>query len=151
MSYYLREYPTDPRILQNLPVKSLWEEENEDDAEWKQALENFYSRVRPVVVGLVTGDESVLTDRQREVIVLHFFCQLPQQEVADRMNVSQSTVSRHLFGTSRNSKTVGGAIQKLRKLCCERKAFPEIAEALDELEQVRRKRYPARQVCRESA
>jgi len=151
MSYYLREYPTDPRILQNLPVRTLWEEDGEEDAEWKQALDDFYSRVKPVVVDLVNGQESPLTDRQREVIVLHFFCQLPQQEVANRMNVSQSTVSRHLFGTSRNNKTVGGAIQKLRKLCCERKVFPEIADALNELEKVRRKRYPTRQVCRETA
>lgn len=151
MSYYFREYPTDPKILQNLPVRRLWEEESEDDAEWAEALEEFYSRVRPVVLELVMGQEGPLTDRQREVIVLHFFCQLPQQEVADKMNVSQSTVSRHLFGTLRNNKTVGGAIQKLRKLCCERKVFPEVAEALEDLEKVRRKRYPTRQVCREPA
>jgi len=46
--------------------------------------------------------------------------------------LSQSTVSRHLFGTARGGRKVGGALPKLRKAIY-RRPNPAIEEALGAL------------------
>jgi DNA-binding transcriptional regulator LsrR (DeoR family) len=66
----------------------------------------------PEVRGLVA---SKLTARQQEIVRLYYFCGKTQEEIADELTLTQSTVSRHLFGTVRKGKKIGGAVPKLRK------------------------------------
>lgn len=138
-----QEYATDPYILQNLPSDAGWQNETDEDREWRYALSDFFDKVKPVVNEMIDSERGVLTRRQQEAVYLYFICNLSQEEVARRMELSQSTVSRHIFGTSRNNKTVGGAIPKLRKLCCTHKAPASITNALAQLEQTRTRRYAA--------
>ncbi|MCC6143558.1 MAG: ArsR family transcriptional regulator, partial [Candidatus Hydrogenedentes bacterium] len=57
-----------------------------------------------------------------------------QEDIAAILNLSQSTVSRHLFGTARQGKKVGGAIRKLQK-AIDRNGRPEIQRALNSLQE----------------
>jgi len=59
----------------------------------------------------------VLTDRQREVVLLYFIKELNQRQIAERLGVSQQSVSERLYGKTRNGRAVGGALRKLRKAC----------------------------------
>ncbi|MCY3773975.1 MAG: hypothetical protein OXG98_18365 [Gemmatimonadetes bacterium] len=58
-----------------------------------------------------------LTQKQCEVVVLYFIYQKTQQEVAEILGISRRVVSQHLFGICRDGKHIGGAVNKLRKLC----------------------------------
>ena len=58
-----------------------------------------------------------LTQKQCEVVILYFIYQKTQQEVAEVLGISRRVVSQHIFGICRNGKRVGGAIEKLRKIC----------------------------------
>ncbi len=58
-----------------------------------------------------------LTRKQCEVVVLYFIYQKTQQEVAEILGISRRVVSQHLFGICRDGKHIGGAVNKLRKLC----------------------------------
>ncbi len=58
-----------------------------------------------------------LTQKQCEVVVLYFIYQKTQQEVAEIMGISRRVVSQHLFGICRDGKHIGGAVNKLRKMC----------------------------------
>jgi RNA polymerase sigma factor (sigma-70 family) len=62
----------------------------------------------------------VLTARQREVVTLYFFEELNQRQIADRLGISQQSVSEHLYGKIRNGRAVGGALRKLRNACAGR-------------------------------
>ena len=61
--------------------------------------------------------DEVLTDRQREIILLYFFEDLNQRQIGERLGISQQAVSEHLYGKMRNGRAVGGALRKLRKAC----------------------------------
>ncbi|HEU4404990.1 MAG TPA: sigma factor-like helix-turn-helix DNA-binding protein [Polyangiaceae bacterium] len=56
-----------------------------------------------------------LTDKQREVVEMHFFEGLSQGEIARRLGVSQQVVQKRLHGDRRAGKTVGGALPRLRE------------------------------------
>ena len=58
-----------------------------------------------------------LTQKQCEAVVLYFIYQKTQQEVAEILGISRRVVSQHLFGICRDGKHIGGAVNKLRKLC----------------------------------
>jgi DNA-directed RNA polymerase specialized sigma24 family protein len=90
---------------------ALWFE-TEEDRERRYALQDFFQGVMPAVRDII---DARLTRRQREILNLYFFNNLTQEDIAARLDLTQSTVSRHLFGTVRNGKRVGGAIPKLRK------------------------------------
>jgi DNA-directed RNA polymerase specialized sigma24 family protein len=90
---------------------ALWFE-TEEDRERRYALQEFFQGVMPAVRDII---DARLTRRQREILNLYFFNNLTQEDIAARLDLTQSTVSRHLFGTVRNGKRVGGAIPKLRK------------------------------------
>jgi len=62
----------------------------------------------------------LLTVQQQAVLRLYFFSGLNQREIAERLGVSQQSVSEHLYGKIRNGHAVGGALRKLRKACAER-------------------------------
>ena len=107
------EIPAQSRYFENIPTEqSIWFE-TEEDRERRHAIKDFFKSVLPVVEELI---ESSLTGRQKEVLRLYYFNDMSQEEIAEALALSQSTVSRHLFGTTRNGKKVGGAIPKLQKV-----------------------------------
>jgi hypothetical protein len=124
------ELPTDSAALERLPSTSALWFETPDDRERRYAMQNFYQAVTPVVDSLI---ESELTRRQREVLKLYYLYGKTQEDIAVILNLTQSTVSRHLFGTVRRGKKVGGAITKLRK-AIDRVESPVVNEALDTLQ-----------------
>jgi predicted transcriptional regulator len=116
--------------LENVSVeRALWYE-TESDRERRYAMKDFYQSVLPTVREVLSG---ALTARQREVVELYFFLGKTQEDIAVVLDLSQSTVSRHLFGTMRNGKRVGGAIPKLRKAMGQVDSGP-ISTALNDLQ-----------------
>jgi RNA polymerase sigma factor (sigma-70 family) len=91
----------------------LWHERPEDVAERHDRLDRareLWPRVRRLM-------EDVLTDRQREVVLLYFVEERNQRQIAERLGITQQSVSEHLYGKMRNGRAVGGALRKLRKAC----------------------------------
>lgn len=91
----------------------LWYERPEDAEsrfEWAEKTEALWPAVREAMI-------EALSERQREVVELYFFQRLNQREIAEHLGISQQSVSEHLYGKMRNGHAVGGAIQKLRKVC----------------------------------
>lgn len=133
MAQYNPEYwevQTSSRFLESVPVeRSPWFETNEDRVR-RHAQQEFFTSVAPIVRNFV---ETELTPRQREILTLYFFRGKTQEEIADDLSLTQSTVSRHLFGTVRNGKKVGGAVPKLRKVV-DRAGHPGIETALTALQ-----------------
>jgi RNA polymerase sigma factor (sigma-70 family) len=91
----------------------IWHEDADDLAARHERLE----RVRALLPQLEALADQVLTPRQREILKLHYFAQLNQRQIAQKLGITQQAVSEHLYGKLRNGKTVGGAIRKLRKAC----------------------------------
>jgi len=124
------EIATDSQFIEAIPAdRALWFETDED-RDRRYALQDFFQAVLPVVTEYI---EESLTDRQREIVQLYFFHGKTQEDIAAMLDVSQSTVSRHLFGTTRDGKKVGGAIPKLRKVV-ERTQNAQIQSALGSLQ-----------------
>lgn len=123
------EIQTDSAFLESMPSqRALWYE-TEEDRERRYAFEEFFNEVRPVVREMIG---STLTKRQQEVVQLYYVHGKTQEDIAAILNLSQSTVSRHLFGTVRDGKKVGGALPKLRKVL-ERDKGDEVNVALSSL------------------
>jgi RNA polymerase sigma factor (sigma-70 family) len=61
-----------------------------------------------------------LTARQRQIVRLYYFEKLSEEEISQRLDISQQVISQHLFGIMRDGKRVGGAIPKLQKICKKR-------------------------------
>ena len=107
------EIPIGSEYLENLPShRALWFE-TEEDRERRYAFNDFFDEVRPTVQGIMDAN---LTKRQSEVVSLYYVLGKTQEDIATILDLTQSTVSRHLFGTMRRGKKVGGAIPKLRKI-----------------------------------
>ena len=107
------EVSTGSEYLENLPAsRGLWFE-TEEDRQRRYAFRDFFQDVRPVIFELI---DSELTRRQKEVLRLYYVYGKTQEDIATILDLTQSTVSRHLFGTVRQGKKVGGAIPKLRKI-----------------------------------
>jgi DNA-directed RNA polymerase specialized sigma24 family protein len=64
--------------------------------------------------------EEELTPIQRRCVLLYFFEGKTQDEVASILGISRRVVSQHLFGVKRDGKQIGGAINKIRKVCGKR-------------------------------
>ena len=111
-------------------TRALWFETDED-RDHRYTMDDFYRSVKPYVSELISKS---LTKRQREVVSLYFMHGKTQEDIAAILELSQSTVSRHLFGTVRNGKKIGGAIPKLRKVV-EKNRLPQINVALSQLQQ----------------
>ena len=58
-----------------------------------------------------------LTERQTECVHLYFYKGKTQEEIGNILGISRRVVSQHLFGVTRNGRQVGGAINKIRKVC----------------------------------
>jgi len=107
------EVTAESGYLENLPAdRGLWFE-NSEDRERRYAFNEFFDEVKPTVMNLV---DVKLTKRQQEVVKLYYVYGKTQEDIATILDLTQSTVSRHLFGTVRSGKKVGGAIPKLRKV-----------------------------------
>ena len=124
------EIPTSSRYLENIPSeRNLWFE-TEQDRERRYALQDFFRSVLPAINKLI---DTRLTERQRAILRLYYFKGMTQVEIAETLDLTQSTVSRHLFGTTRGGKKVGGAIAKLRKTL-EKNGYQDVSVALKALE-----------------
>lgn len=88
-------------------------DEAEERRERAERIETLWPAIRAII-------DEVLTPRQREVIHLCFFEELNQREIAEKLGISQQSVSEHLYGKMRNGRAVGGALRKLRKICGKR-------------------------------
>jgi FixJ family two-component response regulator len=125
------EIPTDNATLERVKsTDALWFE-TEEDRERRYAMRDFYQVVKPVVDEIMNDK---LTKRQSEVIQLYYVHGKTQEDIAAILNLTQSTVSRHLFGTVRGGKKVGGAIPKLQK-AVNTINNPKITQALENLQQ----------------
>lgn len=123
------ELTTDITVLESLPEQAaLWFEDEVDRAR-RQARHDFYDSVRGAVREFI---DTGLTGQQRKVVLLYFYHGKTQEDIATILGISQSTVSRHLFGTVRRGKRVGGALRRLQKLA----GAPEIQQAIGALHQV---------------
>jgi len=95
---------------------ALWYESDEDGearARFRHRAEELWPRIRELI-------DEVLTARQREVVLLHYFEELNQREIAERLGLSQQSVSERLCGKAQGCRRVGGALGKLRKACAKR-------------------------------
>jgi len=111
------EVRLEPNDLDRYSTESgLWFETREDDQYQLQREKRNKQLLRPIMdlIG------NALTERQRQVLLLYYMHQKTQEEVAQIMGISRRVVSQHLFGIRRNGKQVGGAINKIRKLCRQR-------------------------------
>ncbi len=123
------EIPAGSEYLESLPAsRGLWYD-TEEDRQRRYAFQDFFQAVRPVVQRMIDTD---LTKRQQEVVKLYYLYGKTQEDIATILELTQSTVSRHLFGTVRKGKRVGGAIPKLKKRM-EKTDSPEVASALAQL------------------
>ena len=93
----------------------LYEAPDEAERRHEQAerVETLWPTIRAII-------DEILTTRQREVVSLYFLEGLNQREIAEKLGISQQSVSEHLYGKIRNGHTVGGALRKLRKVCAKR-------------------------------
>lgn len=120
-----------PEFIEGVAAESAMWFETEEDRERRYALQEFFQEVMPAVQEVI---EDCLTRRQREILALYYFDGMTQQDIAAALDLTQSTVSRHLFGTVRNGKRVGGAVPKLRK-AIEEDGGEVIDAALESLQQ----------------
>ena len=58
---------------------------------------------------------TALTQRQRDVVEMHFFLGLSQGEIARNLGVSQQVVHKCLYGVTRRGRAIGGALRRLRE------------------------------------
>lgn len=91
----------------------LWFESRED----QEQRYHWEDRVGQLMARLDTVIPRGLTQKQFEATVLYFKFGKTQQEISEIMGISRRVVSQHLFGITRNGKSVGGAIKKIQKLC----------------------------------
>jgi RNA polymerase sigma factor (sigma-70 family) len=124
------EVPTESAYLENISSERAMWHETETDRERRHAMQEFFGSVLPEVKQYI---DRKLTTRQREVVNLYYFRGLSQEDIAATLKLSQSTVSRHLFGTVRNGRKVGGAVHKLRKVV-EKSGNTRISAALATLQ-----------------
>jgi RNA polymerase sigma factor (sigma-70 family) len=64
--------------------------------------------------------EKELTPVQQQCVRLYFFEGKTQDEIAEMLGISRRVVSQHLFGVRRAGRRIGGAINKIRKVCGKR-------------------------------
>ena len=100
----LEQYPNEANI---------WYETGEDRVHRYQRED----RVDELADAVYDFLSQYLTQKQCEVVVLYFIYQKTQQETGEILGISRRVVSQHLFGICRDGKHIGGAVNKLRKLC----------------------------------
>jgi DNA-directed RNA polymerase specialized sigma24 family protein len=58
---------------------------------------------------------TALTPKQRDIIEAHFFEGRSQGDIARSLGVSQQVIHKHIYGSPRGGRLVGGALRKLKK------------------------------------
>jgi DNA-directed RNA polymerase specialized sigma24 family protein len=115
-----------PDFWETTLASANWQRFSEQDGLWYESAEDAEARAArttrtaalwPCIQAVM---RDVLTERQREVVTLHFFAALNQRQIAERLRISQQSVCEHLYGKVRDGRAVGGAIRKLRKACTKR-------------------------------
>lgn len=110
------EVGVDQADLEQIPNESgIWHETVDEQASryvWEDRTERIAFRI-------VANSTKLLTERQREAVLLYFCYAKTQQEIAEILGISRRVVSQHIFGITRKGRPVGGAVQKLRKVCRE--------------------------------
>ena len=104
---YLHRFCNEDQLWYDPP--GLREKRYEREASKQKAL----THVRKII------DEE-LTAIQRHCVMLYFFDGRTQEQIAVTLGISRRVVSQHLFGVKRKGKRVGGAINKIRKVCVKR-------------------------------
>ena len=107
------EIPVSPEYFDQLTT---------EDHLWYQPPFNGYTEARIAKkqqvlkqIRLIIAKE--LTDRQYDCVQLYFYEGKTQDEIGRILGISRRVVSQHLFGVTRDGRKVGGAINKIRKLC----------------------------------
>ncbi|MBI2431925.1 MAG: sigma-70 family RNA polymerase sigma factor [Candidatus Hydrogenedentes bacterium] len=125
------EIPTDINVIDRVAATQAMWFETDLDRERRYAMKDFFAEVSPTVREFI---DAKLTARQRQILTLYYFQGKTQEDIAAELDLTQSTVSRHLFGTVRDGKKVGGAIPKLRKVI-EKSNHSGISRALSTLQE----------------
>ena len=108
------EIQLDQVDLEQFPNEAnIWYETGEDRVHRYQR-EDHVDELADAVYDFLS---QYLTQKQCEVVVLYFIYQKTQQETAEILGISRRVVSQHLFGIFRGGKHIGGAVNKLRKMC----------------------------------
>ncbi|MYB63604.1 hypothetical protein F4X73_02845 [Candidatus Poribacteria bacterium] len=107
------EIPVSPEYFDQLTT---------EDHLWYEPSSNGYTEARSAKkqqvlkqIRLIIAEE--LTDRQYDCVQLYFYEGKTQDEIGEILGISRRVVSQHLFGVTRDGRKVGGAINKIRKLC----------------------------------
>ena len=109
------EVQLDPGDLEKYSNEAgIWHEQDSDGATQEERRDHLIRRTASQVVDLAM---SALTERQRDTLLLYYMHRKTQQEIAQILGISRRVVSQHLFGICRNGKHIGGAVNKMRKLC----------------------------------
>ena len=124
-TYY--EILVEPKNLERFTVSHSPWHETPEERERRWAYREFLDAVRQHLYDAI---DNSLTSKQRAVALL-YLARLPQEEIAKALHINQSTVSRHLHGTNRHGKKVGGIVGKLRRILDKN---PEVQRALKRLE-----------------
>lgn len=107
------EIPVPPDFLDQLTTEDyLWYRAPDDEhAEARRAKRQaVLEQIRQIIA-------KELTERQTECLQLYFYKGKTQEEIGSILGISRRVVSQHLFGVTRNGKQIGGAINKIRKVC----------------------------------
>ena len=112
------EVPLEPGDLAKYSNEAgIWFDQDGDMAVNQERQDRQIRRTATQVVDLAMN---ALTERQRDALLLYYMHHKTQQEIAQILGISRRVVSQHLFGICRNGKHVGGAVNKMRKLCRQR-------------------------------
>ena len=84
------EVPTESAYLENVAAERAMWYETDQDRDRRHAMQDFYGEVLPEVKNYI---ERKLTTRQREVVSLYYFRGLSQEDIAAKLNLSQSTAT----------------------------------------------------------
>ena len=111
------EISVEPEILESVLVapdmlETLLSDSEEDqtDVEKAQLKQDAIEQIHDLI-------QSRLTSKQQEIVQMYFYEDKTQEEIAHELGISQQVVSKQLFGVLREGRRVGGAMQKLRKIC----------------------------------
>jgi len=107
------EIPTSPEFFDQVIAEDyIWYQVPDDEYTVKRRAKRqaVLEQIQQIIA-------SELTQRQAECIHLYFYKGKTQEEIGALLGISHRVVSQHLFGITRGGKQVGGAINKIRKVC----------------------------------
>ena len=107
------EVPVPPEYFDQLTTEDLlWNQSPSD--EYTRARQAKRQKVLKQIRQIVSKE---LTGRQNDCVQLYFYEGKTQEEIGCILGISRRVVSQHLFGVTRGGRKVGGAVNKIRKMC----------------------------------